>query len=509
MNVKFLSLTKTQFEALETKAQGTFYLVDGTKLYLGAEYLSNDAELAAAIVRVGAIESDYLKNADKTALQGQIDSINKELGALTGTDSGKSISQMIKDAVDTLDRDLQGQIDTISGDVATIKGDYLKAADKTELEGKITAEQQRAEGIEGGLNTRLAAVEEDVNAFFKDATISEAAKDTLKEIQTYIESDAEAAAAMTESINGVKDRVKAIEDDYLVEADKTELSNAISGKVSQGDFDTLSGTVSTLSTTVGTKADKSVVEGIDGRVSSVEGKLTDITSVKDAIATAKQGAIDTAAEDATTKANSALSSAKTYTNEEITKLSSVYDAKGAANTALTDAKKYTDDEIDALSEVYDVKGAAAGAETRAKSYADGLAVNYDAAGSAAAAETAAKAYADGLAKNYDAVGSASTAESNAKSYTDAEIKKLDANVSSATVESGKGVQVQVVETDGIVTSVAVSGNYNNLYDAKGAAATAESNAVSTAAGDATTKANNALKDAKAYTDAALTWEVVE
>ncbi len=98
------------------------------------------------------------------------------------------------------------------------------------------------------------------------------------------------------------------------------------------------------------------------------------------------------------------------------------------------------------------------------------------------------AYAD--TDDFDANGSAATAESNAKAYTDAEIKKLDADVKSAEVEAGKGLQVQVVEVDGKITSVAVSGDYSNTYDAKGAASTAETNA-------------------KAYVDGALTWGSME
>ena len=97
------------------------------------------------------------------------------------------------------------------------------------------------------------------------------------------------------------------------------------------------------------------------------------------------------------------------------------------------------------------------------------------------------AYTDSTA--YDAAGSAGTAEANAKKYTDAEIQKLDADVSSAAVEAGKGIKVQVVETNGKVASVAVSGDYSKTYDAKGAASTAETNA-------------------KAYTDGALTWGTI-
>lgn len=94
------------------------------------------------------------------------------------------------------------------------------------------------------------------------------------------------------------------------------------------------------------------------------------------------------------------------------------------------------------------------------------------------------AYSD--ADDFDGAGSATNALNSAKAYTNAEIQKLDADVTSAAVDTGKGLQVQVVEADGKITSVAVSGDYSNTYDAKGAATTAETNA-------------------KAYTDTALTW----
>ena len=107
---------------------------------------------------------------------------------------------------------------------------------------------------------------------------------------------------------------------------------------------------------------------------------------------------------------------------------------------------------------------------------DGAEVAVHGLGSAAYANT----------EDFDAIGSATSALNSAKAYTNAEIQKLDADVTSAAVDTGKGLQVQVVETNGKITSVAVSGNYSNTYDAKGAAATAETNA-------------------KTYTDTALTW----
>ena len=54
------------------------------------------------------------------------------------------------------------------------------------------------------------------------------------------------------------------------------------------------------------------------------------------------------------------------------------------------------------------------------------------------------------------------------------IGKLDANKTSAAVEAGKGLQVQVVEVDGKITEVNVTGNFDNKYDVKGAASAAQS-----------------------------------
>lgn len=75
------------------------------------------------------------------------------------------------------------------------------------------------------IRATLAEVKEDVDAFFKDATISEAAKDTLKEIQEYIASDVEAAAAMTASINNKSDKGHGHEI-----ADVNGLQSALDGK---------------------------------------------------------------------------------------------------------------------------------------------------------------------------------------------------------------------------------------------------------------------------------------
>ena len=70
---------------------------------------------------------------------------------------GKTVVEMIADAQEAATYD-----DTeLAGRVKAIEDDYLKAADKTELAGLITAEKERAEGIEGGLRTDVDAIKAD------------------------------------------------------------------------------------------------------------------------------------------------------------------------------------------------------------------------------------------------------------------------------------------------------------------------------------------------------------
>ncbi|HAU86431.1 MAG TPA: hypothetical protein DCW90_13330 [Lachnospiraceae bacterium] len=86
-----------------------------------------------------------------------------------------------------------------------------------------------------------------------------------------------------------------------------------------------------------------------------------------------------------------------------------------------------------------------------------------------------------------------------------EIGKLDATVASAEVEAGKGIKVTVTEEDGRLTGVTVTGNYAEIYDAKGAAATAETNAKTYAdglAGNYATAAQGKKADTAVQTVAA-------
>lgn len=459
-NVKFLKGTLEAYNGLATKDVNTFYYA-GNDLFLGEIKLSNGADLAAAILRIAENESD-------------IAGIQQELGALTGSDSGKSISQMIESAVETAKTELEGKITAeenrakgveqgLDTRLATVEGDYLTSTDKTELEGKIKTNTDAIAVLNGNDQTE-GSVDKKIADAFNDFITTETADEvvnTYKELIDYAKNHGSEATEMAAAIDALETKVgektvaaqisEAITAEnlsqYATDSELAALTNVVSGKASQTDLDTVSGKVTTA----------------EGKITALENKIGSLTDVEDAIATAKQEAIDAAAGDATTKANTAENNAKAYADS----LATNYDGKGSAAQALADAKTYADGK-------------------------DGETLQ------------AAKDYADGLAGNYDAAGSASAAQGAAKTYTDNAILALDADVTSAAVEAGKGVQVQVVEVDGKVTTVNVTGNYDNSYDAKGAAATAESNAKTYAEGEADTAEANA----KAYTDTALTWGTI-
>ena len=93
-----------------------------------------------------------------------------------------------------------------------------------------------------------------------------------------------------------------------------------------------------------------------------------------------------------------------------------------------------------------------------------------------AEETRAKGVESGLDTRLQAVETAVGEGGSVETQINNAIAELDADVKSAEVEAGKGLQVQVVEVDGKITNVAVTGNFDATYDALGAAATAKADA---------------------------------
>lgn len=202
-------------------------------------------------------------------------------------------------------------VKTVGGKVNTVTVSDANVASKAEVE----AEATRAKAAEKVNADAIADVKADVDAFFKDADMTANAKDTLKELQEYIAGDASAAAEMLASIQANTNAIDAIEADYLKAADKTELQTSINNEAT---------------------ARQNADNALDERLDVVENWQNNFVPADftDEIATAKQEAIDAAAGDATTKANNALNSAKSYTDTEIGKV--VHDVTVGGTSVVTD-----------------------------------------------------------------------------------------------------------------------------------------------------------------------------
>ena len=235
-------INKKAEETLASASGNSTETAASVKAALDTYKTENNAKVQANTDAIDAIEADYLKAADKTALQDQIDALDTLVG-------DESVSKQITDVTDPL-----------AGRVKAIEDDYLKAADKTELTNAIATAKQEA------IATVLGqGVDEDF--------------DTLKEVADWILSDTTGAAALQTD-------VAAIKADYLKAADKTELEGKIT--TAQNAADKAQGEVDALEGVVATKAAQADLESLAGRVSTVEGDLnTETTGLKAKMAAAE------------------------------------------------------------------------------------------------------------------------------------------------------------------------------------------------------------------------------
>lgn len=388
--------------------------------------ISNEVTRAKAAEATNALAAENAQAAADKA-QGDVDALAGKVGEVPENSTVMGIIQNIQESAYD-DTELRGLVTANKDAIDGVKADYLKAADKTELSGLITAEKERAMGVEGGLETRLAAVEGDylkktdkdevlaavntekeralgveggledrietMEAFWEaaqaDGTDSNVI-DTLKEIQEYIASDETGASQMAASIKQNSDDIDALEGRMdTAEGDIDALEGRMTtaeGKVTtlEGKVSTLEGEMDDVQGAVATKAEKTYVdeavealEGVDAghetRIAALEGKFGESGSVATDIATAKQEAIDAAAADATSKANQALVDAKAYADEEDAKIESRVDALEAASathalasdlTALAGRVTTAEGEIDTLQSEMDAVEALAAANKAA------------------------------------------------------------------------------------------------------------------------------------------------
>lgn len=262
----------------------------------------------------------------------QVEELAEYVGTIPTTSSATDVIGYINEktagiATEGAMTELGNRVTAVEGDVATIKGDYLKSTDKTELaddiaevQTAVNTEKSRAEGIEAGLRTDVDAIKGD---YLKtaDKTELQGNIDTLtgvvetlrdgidadkvdgvKDLIDYVEEHGSVVTGMRDDIDqnatdiaGVTGRMDTAEgkitalegavatkvEQSTYDAKVAELAGAIGGKVSQTDYDSKIAELANADTT------------LDGRIATLEGKFGGAEgTVEDLIADAEQAAKD-------------------------------------------------------------------------------------------------------------------------------------------------------------------------------------------------------------------------
>ena len=163
--------------------------------------LSDTTSSAELITRVTNIENDYLKGADKTALQGEIDALETLVGSLPEGAVSTTVVAYIKEVVDGLKI-----------------GDYAKAADLTALANRVSIAEGKITALEkvGAEKNIIASVDEGQFAIDAERNL------TLLDIAMG------KVTGLSDALNGKVDKVEGYS--LLSPTDKTKLDALVIGE---------------------------------------------------------------------------------------------------------------------------------------------------------------------------------------------------------------------------------------------------------------------------------------
>ena len=220
------SVYETKMAALEQADTDNSTAISDLETYVGTI-----PETATATNIVAYVQEKTAGIATDTALEeltGRVATAEGKLTTLTGADTVEgSVAKALKDAkayTDEKDTAMDARMDAVEGSVTTLTGEEsvagsVKAIAKSYADSKDTA-ISAAKSAADAAQAAADAAQADVNAL-------EAKVGTVPEDKTVVQMIADAQDSATYDDTAVKASIKAIADDYLKAADKTELSNAI------------------------------------------------------------------------------------------------------------------------------------------------------------------------------------------------------------------------------------------------------------------------------------------
>ena len=273
-----------------------------------AEKVNADA-IAALDTFIGDIPEGYTQSNIVAFIQKRAEEI------LTQASGGSSESAAsVLAALNTHKSEADGKFKTANEAIAAIQADYLKAVDKTALEGSIATNASEIAKVDAALK---AAIENNGEGL-----------DSIKELAAWVEEHGEDAAGYAAAITALEGLVGST-------AVATQIANAIAAEnlaqyAKTADISAKLNKVDTQGT---------VTEAINAAIAAIKigdyAKAADLTALATRVSNIEKAGYQTAAQVST-----AIESAINALN-----LANTYDAKGAAASALTDAKAYTDSEI--------------------------------------------------------------------------------------------------------------------------------------------------------------------
>lgn len=265
--------------------------------------------------------------------QADVDALEAKVGTVS---EGKTVVQMIADAQAAATYD-----DTqVKADIKAIKDDYLKAADKTELQGNIDTVDDKVDtliGTDTGKSARTIANEELAKQLIP-GTASESL-DTLQEIAAWIQQHPEDAATMNSAISTNTGDITALKGRMdTAESEIDTLQGATHTHANKALLDTYTQTEANLADAVAKKhshANATVLDGITAeKVTAWDGSLAAAKSYTDQLA---NGAVKTNTDAiAAIKDGTTLDSFKDVEDALATKQTAIEAAQAAADKAQGD-----------------------------------------------------------------------------------------------------------------------------------------------------------------------------
>ena len=251
---------------------------------------------------------------EQTRAEGKEQELNNKLTTLEGTVGTHTTNiNTLMGQVDALEKGTYDDSE-LRGRIETVEADYLKAADKTELQNNINT-------VDGKVTTLIG---EDANKSVRTIANEELAKqliaenasdalDTLAEIAAWIQAHPEDASAMNEAIVALQNKVDTGEKTVSV-----YVADAIAA-LSIGDY-----------------AKASELTALATRVTTAEGEIDDLQA-EDIALGGRVTTLENAGHQTLEQVNSAIDTKIAALN-----LATTYEAKGAATTAEKNANSYTD-----------------------------------------------------------------------------------------------------------------------------------------------------------------------